>query len=173
MESIEKLRLWSHSHDSDWLQDNGDVVFTTADSYDGINYGEYIREMIDEIESEIKSEYVARTAYRVLQREIAERYMELPVDADGVPLRYEDEVVSTEDILRIHMNVVGYSLAGVECMTKATKRIETIRASWLRHVKPRTIEDVLRDLLHDTAHYFPSDCEDDIAKAADEIRGLL
>lgn len=112
-----------------------------------------------------------------IEAEISERYMELPVDADGVTLRYEDYVESTEDVLRRKWHVVGYSLCGVECLLETDdeecKRIEPIRASWLRHVGERTIEDVLRDLLHDTAHYFPSDCEDDIEKAAEEIRGLL
>ena len=113
-----------------------------------------------------------------IETEIAERYMELPVDVDGVPLRYEDYVESTEDVLRRKWHVVGYSLCGVECLLETDdeecERIEAIRASWLRHVKPRTIEDVLKDLCIEADERYGEDCRAElIAKAADEIRGLL
>ena len=113
-----------------------------------------------------------------IEAEIAERYMELPVDVDGVPLRYEDYVESTEDVLRRKWHVVGYSLCGVECLLETDdeecERIEAIRASWLRHVKPRTIEDVLKDLCIEADERYGEDCRAElIAKAADEIRGLL
>ena len=107
-----------------------------------------------------------------LEREISERYMPLPVDADGVPIQVGDELYNGEVIA-----FGGLAEGGVVFVHRGFMNgnyiLEAFASNVTRHVKPRTIEDVLRELLRDTAHYFPSDCEDDIARAADEIRRVL
>ena len=124
MESIDKLREWSHSYDNAWVQKDGSIVLTTNihGVYYGENYGEAIRQMIDSVEEEI-----------------AERYMELPVDADGVPIRIGDTVTAND--WRYTREVVGFA---VVCKDEEGYRV------WhepheLTHVKPRTLEDVLTD----------------------------
>lgn len=77
-----------------------------------------------------------------IEREIAERYMLLPVDADGVPIRVGDKLrfcdfavqcaaVSPERIYYWDEYSNGHWVKGVEC----------------RHCKSRTIEDVLEEFL--------------------------
>lgn len=152
MESIDKLLSRLRAMDADNLVADGNGVYTPD-----------VRHHI--ISAEIK-------------REISERYMELPVDADGVPLRYEDYVESTEDVLHRKWHVVGYSLCGVECLLETDdeeyEKIETIRTSWLRHVKARTIEDVLEDFGIECDEQYPDKPRRElINEYASEIRGLL
>ena len=107
-----------------------------------------------------------------IESEIAERYMELPLDADGEVIRVGDTLSS--DVYDNDFEVRGWLLGKSNDRWYVLTSLDNmIAVDTCRHVKPRTIEDVLRELLRDTAHYFPSDCEDDIARAADEIRGLL
>ena len=72
-----------------------------------------------------------------------ERYMELPVDADGVPIRVGDEI-----------NSLGCGVLVNSIIWDGTNWYvsETVSSSdWFpvkhsEHVKPRTLEDVLRDM---------------------------
>ena len=104
--------------------------------------------------------------------EIAERFMELPVDADGVPIREGDVVQFVND--------AGGTGAAVEVCAISEHYVyygegkHFYRAVNCRHVKPRTVEDVLRELADvarlDRAH----DLDDgDIEGFADEIRELM
>ena len=82
-----------------------------------------------------------------IQAEVDERFMELPVDADGVPIRVGDtvewlvkngdyEVVAVGELVALKLGEDGSF---------------TIAADALRHVKPRTLEDVLCDFVNDVA----------------------
>ena len=72
MESIEKLREWAASEHS---------------FYHGID----IRTFTGKLSSYEK--YALDALIDWVEREIAEKYMELPVDADGVPIHVGDEVM--------------------------------------------------------------------------------
>lgn len=97
-----------------------------------------------------------------IEREIAERYMALPVDADGVPIR-------TGDIME---RVDGGPSQQACCLCSGGFNDAPIWcARDFRHVKPRTLEDVLAD--------FAAEVENDrntietARKYADEIRELM
>lgn len=129
------------------------------------------------------AEGVTIEGYRALadaiEAEIAERFMELPVGADGVPIRVGDE-------LECHAN--GYDgtftvFAIGNNVAVGNHDIEWIRrnpskwfhiASFCTHVKPRTLEDVLREFT-EKYQYCISDNGRSVtlAKYADEIRELL
>lgn len=74
-----------------------------------------------------------------IEREIAERYMLLPVDADGVPIRCGDEV--TTDALSNEKWIV-FAVANdywVDVDGYTHKLLTT------HHVKPRTLEDMMTE----------------------------
>lgn len=74
-----------------------------------------------------------------LEREISERYMELPLDADGVPIRIGDTVREVDD--RVPMKVMSLTFYE-DCVDVNACGMNP---NLLRHVKPRTLEDVLLD----------------------------
>lgn len=96
IKALEKLRESSHLDDNKWTLDSGEVVhvFGSDMGYDdAINWGEKWRKIADEIEAEI-----------------AERFMELPVDADGVPIHVGDELsVPMEDFTYETAEAIGIS----------------------------------------------------------------
>lgn len=80
LESIRKLYESSHLDDYKWTLATGEVICVFGkgpDDPDAINWGEQWRKIAAEIEAEI-----------------AENFMELPKDADGVPIRYGDIVTA-------------------------------------------------------------------------------
>ena len=77
-----------------------------------------------------------------IEREIEERYMKLPVDADGVPIRVGDEVFNTNKPTDIY-KVTSIADNGYLRIYHDTARIHS---SQCRLVKPRTLTDVLADL---------------------------
>lgn len=110
-------------------------------------------------------------AIDALEAEVADRFMELPVDADGVPIHIGDTLehvpggwAFTADMLEIdrwgvHVRMNGQSRIPCECC---------------RHVKPRTIEDVLRDCCNEWNEHLGDDWEHGVyAKYADELRELM
>lgn len=114
-----------------------------------------------------------------IQAEVDSRFCELPVDADGVPIRVGDK-------LECHAN--GYDGAfTVFAIGRDTvignHDIEWVRnnpskwfhvASFCHHVKPRTLEDVLIDAMQ---FGFSSKAGDNVSEKAhefaDEIRELM
>ena len=126
MESIEKLREWSHRYDNEWVVEDG-VVMTyfhcEPDYYKypkARNVGEAFRDLADEIE-----------------REVAEKYMELPVDADGVPWHVGEVTENGNRINAMTVDRVGWHF---------TDTLNDIDPSIHTHYRPRNIEDVLRDV---------------------------
>ena len=163
MKSIEELRkvLKSCTSEAGIEPDRFDTYWITAKACDML---------IDEIEAEI-----------------AERYMELPVDADGVPIHMGDTVEGelvfddatakgTVTTYHIHDNDEPDTVyIKVDC-GNGTWTIKELRIKRCHHVKPRTLEDVLVDMLEDAVGY--SDAHTDVSlvaveKYADEIRELL
>ena len=108
-----------------------------------------------------------------IEAEIERDYMRLPVDADGVPIHVGDEMVDSKT-LRTVVAVApkSFMMAGYENGSFYRPGL----AKNHHHVKPRTLEDVLVDMLEDAVGY--SDAHTDVSlvaveKYADEIRELL
>ena len=108
-----------------------------------------------------------------IQAEVDSRFIELPLDADGVPIRVGDtvewlikngeyEVAAVGELVALKINDSG-------CVA--------IAPNMLRHVKPRTLEEVLED--YADKHYKlvrngnGGMVADETRKAATEIRELL
>lgn len=107
---------------------------------------------------------------------IAEMYMPLPLDRDGVPIRVGDmiEYEGDEDTYRLHAQgvyVYGNGLVGV-----MNERFGIWYPENCRHVKPRTLEDVLEEFYHDASDadaFCTVKIDDVLDKYAAEIRELL
>lgn len=114
-----------------------------------------------------------------IEAEIAERYMELPLDADGVPVHLGDTLTSDA--------YADGEVVGIDCYKAPNGTrygINVLPAGWdtptvrdpavYRHVKPRTLEDVLRSLVKYAENqngYMVTD--GDIEGYAAEIREVL
>lgn len=122
IKSIEKLRERSHLDDDRWTLSDGRVMwYTNGEPNDpnAVNWGEQMREIADEIE-----------------REISERYMELPVDADGVPIHCGER-------MRLGNGHEGevWLIGAFDIMMSDHTCFDWAKS---RHVKSRTLEDVLQ-----------------------------
>lgn len=112
-----------------------------------------------------------------IEREISERYMALPVDADGVPIHVGDLIEFGSKGERLEVTHIGLTKHGDS--TIAYRRPNgTLDCSCIgsecRHVNPRTVEDVLRDCCNEWNQHLGSDWEAGVyAKYAAEIRGLI
>lgn len=118
----------------------------------------------------ISKKYMNKIAEEI-EAEIAERYMLLPVDADGVRIELGDKLIEHEDgheFIVDGMKIWGstyewwaYEDGGVQApATRCT------------HVKPRTLEDVIEGAINAA---FGNEAPFSVIakKAADEIRELL
>lgn len=105
-------------------------------------------------------------AYDGLERDVEERYLELPVDADGVPWHIGDVIEGHGELRCMSINCNGWTFASSTA----------IDPSIHRHVKPRTIEDVLRDVWKEALDYAKSDMwrspDEVFAERAADIREL-
>ena len=98
-----------------------------------------------------------------IEREIAERYMELPVDADGVPWHIGD---MTEN--RNVVNGIAFDRHGAHFVST----LNDIDPSIHTHFKQRTVEDVLRDLI-DGIGSVEFDAMTEIEKAVKDIIEIM
>ena len=107
-----------------------------------------------------------------IEAEIAERFMELPCDADDVPIRVGDTVQFVNDAGGTGAKVEVCAVSNYYAYYGEGKHF--YRAKNCRHVKPRTLEDVLREFT-EKYQYCISDNGRSItlAKYTDEIRELL
>lgn len=132
---------------------------------------------------------------KAIEAEIAERYMELPVDADGVPIRLGDVMDGvgmydtlrdvTGEVIEIAFNATDSN----ECVPSVALQVWSEDGkSWRRvyidqyagvyrhHVKPRTLEDVLTDMCNEVAlqgHQIGLTGHEITMKYAAEIRELM
>ena len=101
-----------------------------------------------------------------VEREIAERYMELPVDTDGVPWHLGDITENGNRINGMVLDAHGWYF---------TNTLNDIDPSIHHHAKQRTIEDVLRDYGEEVArqgHQAGLTMDEIAAKYADELRQM-
>lgn len=107
-----------------------------------------------------------------IEQEITERYMELPVDADGVPIHVGDclQLGDTrgEVVALTYCPANGKLPWEWQCDTG-----DWYNTAFAYHVKPRTVEDVLHECFHDCMYKYPTGIESVIAKYAEEIRGMM
>ena len=106
-----------------------------------------------------------------IQAEVDERFMELPLDADGVPIHVGDLVALNYGE---PFKVGGIRDAGNQWHIFRYELNRWWSPLDLHHVKPRTLEDVLCDLEGMRGNY--ADYEDVVCRAAKyaaEIRELL
>lgn len=159
METVDKLRDWArHVKDNPHL---GTLTDLGVRGLDAIAYG--------------------------IEHEVAEQYIKLPVDADGVPIRVGDEMESDNErfvicavapgrVHRWHIHNIGELDKGTVAYPPES----------LHHFKPRTVEDVLRDFQQDTltsqgeysgevidADEWKRQLERDVREYADELRELM
>lgn len=118
-----------------------------------------------------------------VEREIAERYMELPLDADGTPIHVGDKMQyhggEPFTVCAVAPGVIHTWVA-----VKLGERMTTYdyKPSQCTHYKPRTIEDVLREyalemnLTYETGEIGGEEraeaLDDLTAKYAKELRGM-
>lgn len=160
LQSIDKLRDYSHLDDDKWTLETGEIIHmygSKPNDPNAINWGEQWRKIAEEIE-----------------QEIVERYIELPVDADGVPIHIGDTLEgapgSKWDGERFEVGGMEVTASGWEVCDVET--CDSIAAGQTRHVKHLTIEDAISDALHDYATTSMSR-EEIAAKYAEEIRGMM
>lgn len=150
MESIEKLREWSRRFDDMYVMEEGDI------------YHIYSRPLTESMKS---CGELMREQYGEIEREIAERYMPLPVDADGVPIRVNDWI-------EVYDKKPSDKRQRVEAVaTHSVFWWEKDGCHWTqgfmcRHANPRTIEDVLIDAMQ---FGFSSHAGDDVTNKAREF----
>ena len=109
-----------------------------------------------------------------IEQEITERYIELPVDVDGVPIHIGDTL---EGASGSKWDGERFEVGGIELTTYGwdvcdAETCDSIAAGQTRHVKPRTIEDAISDAIRDYALTSMS-TEEIAAKYAEEIRGMM
>lgn len=159
IEALENLKEWSHHCDCEWLLANGSYVITDGHEPEKAikNIGESLRELAD-----------------VIQAEVDECYMRLPVDADGEVIRIGDSVALDGLSDGYRFDTVGYvEIGGILHVLDGRHKAYLPRC--LEH-RRRTIEDVLLDLVNDTAkqgHQIGLTAQEIVAKYADEIRELM
>lgn len=114
-----------------------------------------------------------------IEAEISERYIPLPLDADGVKIRIGDTVRELDD--RVPMKVTSLTFYE-DCVDVNTCGMNP---NLLYHVKPRTIEDVLREFVNHVVTFKGSRegipivgiddslWRDYYAECADELRDLM
>lgn len=118
-----------------------------------------------------------------IEAEIAERFMELPVDADSVPIHMGETVYGKYLEGNPEFTVRGFSFD----LEYRQWNVQVGDAAWtsanlLSHVKPRTLEDVLNDRINDVLSVMTSGIGIALETAlndsfgeecADEIRELM
>lgn len=111
-----------------------------------------------------------------IEREIAEKYTPLPVDEDGVPWTSEDSKFDAVAEGTIELDMIAYSVKTGRWYLLDDRRMSYV-ASVCRHVKERTIEDILRDVWEEALDYAKSDIWRDpdevFTERADELREML
>lgn len=116
-----------------------------------------------------------------IQEEVESKYMLLPVDADGVPIRVGDVVQFVNDVGGTGAKVEVCAVSNYYAYYGEGKHF--YRAKNCRHVNPRTVEDVLweyaleMNLTYETGEIGGEEraeaLDDLTAKYAAELRGMM
>lgn len=151
----------------------------------GIKALEKLRGLRDEAASKMvdNPRWVCMRAEEIadeIEAEVAERFMELPVDADGVPVRVGDTVEFGENrnqgiVKALNERMVIAMHVDDDCMNYAKYGL-LWDAGACRHVKPRTVEDVLDELFgvaNLADDYEQRTRAEIVGRYADELRELL
>lgn len=105
-----------------------------------------------------------------IEAELAERYMELPLDADGVPIYVGEVCYDTDTAEPFEVSSIEWN--GV-CWSAWSKPEQRHIYNHVTHVKPRTVEDVLTDFAEEWLDVRAADSNALIAKYAEELRGMM
>ena len=150
MESIDRLREWVNGLRGAWIdtKDNS-IIFTTCEdmppSIDSVNLRDHLNGILDAIEAEV-----------------ADRYVALPLDADGVPIHVGDKVVADdgEVFAVVHLSLYDWGWrANGWCKDEDSGNFDhtiSVVCEHLRHHYAPTVEDVLREFAErwdDPTHY--------------------
>lgn len=150
----------------------------------GIKALEKLRELCVGVKSEGFAS-VGCDAVLEIADEIERDYIELPVDADGVPIRMGDSVEGellddstvSGTVCAFHLYDDEPDSVYIKVNVQGGWTIKDLRLTRCRHAKPRTIEDVLRDVWKEALDYANSamwrNPDEVFAERADEIRELM
>lgn len=104
-----------------------------------------------------------------IEQSVADRYMELPVDAEGVPIHVGDSMVP--------WNGEGVTVVAAVCEDGfADENVPMHYAPNMHHVKPETVEDVLADLVEEWGAWNGCDAKEEaqmFRRYAERIREVL
>ena len=130
MRTVDTIREWSHHYDNDWNVNGKEIVtrFATGPNgptgpTDGVNVGEAWRELADQIEEEIATDY-----------------MRLPVDAYGEAWHPNDAFM-VDGVLQ---HVAGISERTIYYYDPVTDKVEWTQAATNCHYRP-TVGKLLRE----------------------------
>ena len=105
-----------------------------------------------------------------IEREIEERYMLLPVDTDGVPIHVGDKLEwcrNTIEVVGVDANSVWFE------PVNSDQEWKVVFSKHCRHIKPRTVEDVLVRFLSSCGDDDPHFYDEEIREYADKLRELI
>ena len=155
----------------------------------GIKALDKLRGLRDEAASKMvdNPKWVCRRAEEIadeIEAEIERDYMRLPVDADGVPIRVGDKLMTDNEdsslygrelfVTAVSEHHIPYQILPYE----GDGHYRTGCLANIRHVKPRTLEDVLREMLDREGdgiglREFNRDFDAFVEHYADEIRAMF
>lgn len=160
IKALEVIREWSKWLDCTYATDDGESynVYSYKPYENMKSCGEHIREQCGAI-----------------QAEVDERFMELPMDADGVPIRVGDKVQFRNDAPvtvdsigtgKVYANDSGFFGSNGGFYGQGTLKN-------VHHVKPRTLESVLQEYGSEIADSASKPWSEIVDKYAAEIRELM
>lgn len=114
-------------------------------------------------------------ALDAIEDELSEKYMLLPLDVDGVPIRMGDKLEHTSGSWTFTADSLEIDQWGTYVRQNGQARVQ---CTYCHHAKPRTVENVLRDFGVDAAHELNANpdatiSESTIAKYVAELCELL
>lgn len=114
-----------------------------------------------------------KNKFERMERDLSERYVELPVDADGEAIQFRHVVMHDGWAWRVRTLMMGDDGWLLDCVRSDAAAVKTLRPEDCTLAKWRTVEDVLREF----AEAIEGQNEDFgslvVKKYADEIRQML
>lgn len=161
MNITDEVRELAHVFSNVWMDENGDVTYTTgtsAPNLESVNLEEYIKDIADRIDAEHEREMAERDSERfnalmdarergvnaVLKEPEGFGLTALPKDADGVPWHIGDRDENGNIVMAIKLATDGFWI-NVGCIYRPAGRA--------RHYHAPTVEDVLREFAQECLTY--------------------